>query len=194
MMIHRALGLLTRLWQRDLGRAGLGAVVLTVFYFVVPIPVIAPGEIWQYVVIVGLLVALVMLVVAHLRRGASRTSSLLLLLHSITVLFSLAFYAMSMHNPDEFVGLETRIDALYFTLTTMTTTGYGDIVAVGQTARSLVIAVFAFDIVFLSMLLAEIGQSLRVGHRGGFIRRPRIRGHDDGPDHAGGSDRPGSGK
>ena len=43
----------------------------------------------------------------------------------------------------------------------MTTTGYGDIVAVGQTARSLVIAVFAFDIIFLSLLVGEIGQSVR---------------------------------
>lgn len=191
-MIHRARSLLARLWQRDLGRAGLGAVVLTAFYFVVPIPVVAPGEFWQYVVIVGLLVALIMLLVAHLRKGASQTSSLLLLLHTIMVLFSLTFYAMSMHDPDEFVGLETRIDALYFTLTTMTTTGYGDIVAVGQAARTLVIAVFAFDIVFLSLLLAEIGQSLRVRHRGGFILRHRTRGQGDGPDHAGGPGLPGN--
>jgi Ion channel len=38
----------------------------------------------------------------------------------------------------EFEGLATRIDALYFALTTLFTVGYGDIHPVGQLARALV--------------------------------------------------------
>ncbi|RKS18074.1 voltage-gated potassium channel [Arthrobacter sp. AG1021] len=153
--------LIQRLWKRDIVRAGVGAAVLTLVYFLVPIPDSVPGAPWRYVAVGALLIGLIVLVVRHLHGQPSRTSNLLLLLHAIMVVFSLIFYTISLRNPEEFVGLETRIDALYFTLTTMTTTGYGDIVAVGQTARSLVIAVFAFDIIFLSLLVGEIGQSVR---------------------------------
>ena len=41
-------------------------------------------------------------------------------------------------RPGEFDGLLTRIDALYFVVTTLVTVGYGDIHPVGQLARALV--------------------------------------------------------
>lgn len=153
--------LIQRLWKRDIVRAGVGAAALTLVYFLLPVPDSAPGAPWRYVAVGALLIGMIVLIVEHLHSKPSRASNLLLLLHFIMVVFSLIFYTISLRNPQEFVGLETRIDALYFTLTTMTTTGYGDIVAVGQTARSLVIAVFAFDIIFLSLLVGEIGQSVR---------------------------------
>lgn len=124
--------LIQRLWKRDIVRAGVGAAALTLVYFLLPIPDSAPGAPWRYVAVGALLIGLIVLVVRHLHGQSSRTSNLLLLLHAIMVVFSLIFYTISLRNPEEFVGLETRIDALYFTLTTMTTTGYGDIVAVGK--------------------------------------------------------------
>ena len=62
-------------------------------------------------------------------------------------------------SPAEISGLDTRIDALYFTLTTMTTTGYGDIHATGQLARVLVSVVFVFNIVFIGMLGSQLSKS-----------------------------------
>ena len=54
---------------------------------------------------------------------------------------------MADRRPGQFVGLDTRVDALYFALTTQTTTvGYGDVHAQGQTARILVGVQMVFSI------------------------------------------------
>ena len=49
--------------------------------------------------------------------------------------------------------MHTRVDALYFTLATMATVGYGDIHAEGQVARAMVCAVIAFDVVVVASLV-----------------------------------------
>lgn len=58
-------------------------------------------------------------------------------------------------------GIETRLDALYFSATTMTTTGYGDIVATGQLARGLVTAQLVFDVVFVATVVGLIQAGIR---------------------------------
>ncbi|MBR7504001.1 ion transporter, partial [Mycobacterium tuberculosis] len=84
-----------------------------------------------------------------LRRHDTNLPLLILLFVLVAAIFSAVFFVIAINRPGEFDGITTRIDALYFTLTTMTTTGYGDITAVGQLARVLVSAVFVFDLVFL---------------------------------------------
>ena len=59
------------------------------------------------------------------------------------------------------------IDALYYATVTVTTTGYGDITAVGQLARVLVSAVFVFDLVFLGLIAAELSRLMSRRRRGG---------------------------
>jgi voltage-gated potassium channel len=63
------------------------------------------------------------------------------------------------------VDLHTRTDALYFTLSTLTTIGFGDVHAVGQVARVLVIVQMIFDVVFV----AAVAATLR-GHLSSRIR------------------------
>lgn len=77
----------------------------------------------------------------------------------MVIAVSLGFYALAVNSPAEISGLDTRIDALYFTLTTMTTTGYGDIHATGQLARVLVSVVLVFNIVFIGMLGSQLSKS-----------------------------------
>jgi hypothetical protein len=69
--------------------------------------------------------------------------------------FALTFYLLELASPGQFEDLHTRTDALYFTLTTMATVGYGDIHAKGQAARALVTAVIAFDVVVVASLLRD---------------------------------------
>ena len=71
----------------------------------------------------------------------------------VWVLFSLAFYITSRQEPTEVAGLHTRLDALYFTASTILTIGFGDIHAAGQTARALVLLQMAFDVVFVILAL-----------------------------------------
>ena len=91
----------------------------------------------------------------HLRRGeASRSSPVLAMLILLLVMsFSLAFFLLELASPGQIADLHTRTDALYFTLSTMATVGYGDVHAEGQAARALVSAVIAFDVVVVASLV-----------------------------------------
>jgi voltage-gated potassium channel len=64
----------------------------------------------------------------------------------------------------EFVGLETKTDALYFALTTLATVGFGDVHAEGQVARLLLIAQIIFNIVALTRAAHVLLASRAVRH------------------------------
>ena len=48
------------------------------------------------------------------------------------------------------VSLQTKTDALYFAVTTLTTVGFGDVHAQGQVARGLIIVQMVFNVVVLT--------------------------------------------
>ncbi len=56
----------------------------------------------------------------------------------LVVSFSSAYYVLGSEFDDQIVDLQTKLDALYFTITIMATVGFGDITASGQMARALV--------------------------------------------------------
>ncbi|MEU7616784.1 potassium channel family protein [Micromonospora rifamycinica] len=60
--------------------------------------------------------------------------------------FALADYVVAGSGPGQFFGLHTRLDALYFALTTLTTVGYGDVHAQGQLAKAIVCVQMLFSI------------------------------------------------
>jgi voltage-gated potassium channel len=93
----------------------------------------------------------------HVRRGgeARSTRVLIILLILLVMSFSLVFYLLNEVDPDQIAGLDTRTDALYFTVSTMTTVGYGDVHAVGQVARALVCGLIVFNIVVVASLYRE---------------------------------------
>ncbi|MFH8381195.1 potassium channel family protein [Kitasatospora sp. NPDC018058] len=76
------------------------------------------------------------------------------------IIFSTTYYAMSSHKP-EFAGLETRLDALYFTIVTLATVGYGDITPVGQTARLIVVLQIGYNFVFLAAAAGTASRAIR---------------------------------
>jgi hypothetical protein len=83
-------------------------------------------------------------------RGIRVLSMLVVLL---VMASSLTFFLLNQASPDEITGLETRTDALYFTLSTMTTVGYGDIHAEGQLARGMVCVLLVFNVVVVASLV-----------------------------------------
>ena len=89
------------------------------------------------------------------RRGAPGRSTrvLAMLLILLVMAASLTFFLLNQIRPDEVIGLDTRTDALYFTLSTMTTVGYGDVHAEGQIARALVCVMIVFNIVVVASLV-----------------------------------------
>ena len=77
------------------------------------------------------------------------------------MLFALAFYVVEEHSPSQFDGLSTRTDALYFTLSTLTTVGFGDIHAHGQLARVMVMFQLIFNAIFVGAAVSTIVGTVR---------------------------------
>jgi hypothetical protein len=108
-------------------------------------------------VIVGLVVLgwTMIMELEHLRHGEDSrgTVALAMLVIMLVMGFSAAFFLVELADPQQLVGIHTRTDALYFTLSTMTTVGYGDAHAEGQLARALVCVVIVFNVVVVASLV-----------------------------------------
>jgi voltage-gated potassium channel len=105
--------------------------------------------------------------------------SLLVLIILVVVVFAYGFYTLERTRPGEVSGLDTRTDALYFTMTTMTTVGYGDVHATGQTARVLVMVQLAFNIIFVGALASIVSGQIRHRAVTRLSGRPGRRSDDD---------------
>ena len=97
----------------------------------------------------------------QLRSRSEDIHTLVMLLPLAAVLFALAFFVIDEHSPSQFEGLATRTDALYFTLSTVTTVGFGDITAHGQLARVLVMFQLVFNAIFVGAAASTIVGSIR---------------------------------
>ena len=92
-------------------------------------------------------------------------TSLLVLVTAIVILFALAYAGMSSANPDAFTEPLGKSDAVYFAVTTLSTTGFGDITALSEPARWVVTTQMLFDLVLLVglarvfMLVAKAGKA-----------------------------------
>jgi hypothetical protein len=78
--------------------------------------------------------------------GALATTAPLFLL-----LFAATYFLMAKTSPASFTDHLTRTDALYFTVTTFSTVGFGDITAVSQSARLVVTAQMILDLLILGL-------------------------------------------
>jgi hypothetical protein len=82
--------------------------------------------------------------------------SLIMLLELVVVFFAAGYFLLELSAPGQIADLHTRTDSLYFTLSTLTTVGFGDVHAVGQVARVLVIVQLVFDVVFVAAVVATL--------------------------------------
>lgn len=145
-------------------------VVVLVIYYAVPIGELtstasAVASVLTLVVGAGVLAALITGQVRRQLRGGDENSveiqTLLMLVYVTILLFSLSYVVLADATDNQFAGLETKTDGLYFTMTTLGTVGYGDIHATGQVARALVTAQIAFNLVFLGALASLLTRQVR---------------------------------
>lgn len=141
-------------------RPGWSAIGLLVAYYAVPVTWGgSKGAIAFSLLLTAagllLLASMMVLELKHVRRGGTghsdRVVAMMVLLLIVT--FSMAFYLLELTASDEMVGLVTRTDALYFTLSTMATVGFGDVHAAGQIARVMVCVLIAFSAVVVGALV-----------------------------------------
>ena len=177
-------------WVRVLrGAALLGLAIAA--YFVVPVSgdvnAGAVGRIGFAVVVVGLLTATILWQLARQRDDPdARVDGLLLALVGSILAFALWFYRLAVVDPSEVVGLHTRLDALYFTMSTLLTIGYGDIHAAGQTARGVALVQMVFNVVVLATAAPTLSSRLRAR----AAARAGQRAHPRSDPVAGGRDAP----
>jgi voltage-gated potassium channel len=94
----------------------------------------------------------------------------------IVVVFAATYVVMS-RAPLEFGGLiQSRTDALYFTVRTVATAGFGDLHRVGQAAKVAVTLQVVFDLVLIAGAAATV--STRMADS---ARLPRMRDRRGGP-------------
>lgn len=162
----------------------LAASVLVSAYFLLPLHHFGPHRpVVSWTVFLGALAVVAVLLLLQIRdvlleRTNAQPGFVIPLLILVTVhVFSAGYLALSRH-PGAMHGLETRVDALYFTMATLATVGYGDVVAVGQSARLVVVLQLVYGVVFLAAAGAALNTQLRtllsarVPQRGRKPRRP----------------------
>ena len=154
-----------------IGRAALALVGVIVAYYAIPV-----GEVpssWDIVFAsVGLLAGVGVLVWVTVRQlrvlenyqagdPSVRLDVLALVVFIVVPLFALGYYALEQGDSAQFAEMSTKTDALYFTVSTLGTVGFGDVHATGQLARGLVTFQIAFDLVFVAALVSVLTTQFR---------------------------------
>ncbi|MFD7546327.1 potassium channel family protein [Streptomyces sp. NPDC059578] len=154
--------------------------VLVTVYFLIPARAFGPEHpLVSWTAFAVSLFVIAWLILKHIRdvlleREGTHPAFAILVLMCVTVLvFAVAYLALA-RDPGEFEGLYTRVDALYFTVVTLATVGFGDITAHGQSARVVVILQIVYTFVFLTAAATAVSTRIRSqltsrsgGHRGG---------------------------
>jgi hypothetical protein len=109
---------------------------------------------------------------------AVRLEALVALVYAFLVFCSLVYVGLASKG-GEFVGLNDRIDALYFTMSTVGTVGFGDVHAEGKAARVVVTGQIFFDLVFLAAIARIIVPSLTWRGRGLHVPPPNPEDPED---------------
>jgi voltage-gated potassium channel Kch len=140
---------------------------MTAAYFLLPLEELGPdrpGVSWTLFTLALLSIALLLLFQVRdvlTERPGTRPGVAIPLLMCLSVLvFAGAYHALG-REPGQFDGLTTRIDALYFTIVTLATVGYGDITPKGQSARLVAILQILYTFVFLTAAATALSRWLR---------------------------------
>jgi hypothetical protein len=161
---------------KAIGRALLWVVGVLVLYYVLPLEGASDISAVVRVVIGGALVVLVVVwqTLAVVRSNHPRSRAIDALASCVVVIvvaFALAYLNMSARDPEAFNERLERTSALYFTIVTLATIGFGDIVPRTELARVTVMIQVVFNIVILGTAVRLIVGMAR--QRGGPIEARR---------------------
>jgi voltage-gated potassium channel len=154
---------------RFLLRNAITAVALLGLYFVIPVPGDRGTEL-GITVLVGLVglpvLAYIFLTIAERARRSPddhiRLEALVAVSYVFVVFTSLIYVALASYK-GQFVGINNRMDALYFTMSTIATVGFGDVHATGTVSRAVVTVQIAADLVIVGLVARIILPSVVSG-------------------------------
>lgn len=162
----------THAWHRELLRMFLrtvaSLVVLLTVYYVLPLDrdmttawgvAVAVG-----LVVVGLVVALQLRRIVTSVHPVQRAIEALALSIPLFVIVFASIYLEYVHeNPGAFTQGLSHTGSLYFTVTVLSTTGFGDITPVSDTARLIVSAQMVIDLILIGIVIKTVVAATRVG-------------------------------
>ena len=135
-------------------------------YMVCPVPGKDAPPVLAWLLFAAGVIAIGYFVVALVRRRRSspddsgvRLEALVALVYALVVFFALTYLSLATHE-NQFVDLENRVDAMYFTVSTIATVGFGDVHAVGTAARIAVTVQMAMDLLVLGIAARLVGPAL----------------------------------
>jgi voltage-gated potassium channel len=147
---HRLLGLV-------LLRSVVTAAVLVGLYYLLPlnhiksVPLTLAGGL---VILLGVAVWQLRAIIRARYPALRAVEALATTVPLFLLLFAATYFTMAGTSPANFSTHSlTRTDALYFTVTTFSTVGYGDITAVSQSARLVVTAQMLLDLLVLGLVV-----------------------------------------
>lgn len=143
------------------------AVLLGLYYFLPFDGLGGAGPLIRLVVGLGAFVVLVVwqtrTIIRSPHPGLRAIEALAVTIPLLMLAFAAAYYAMEHANAQAFTEPLTRTDSLYFAVTVMTTTGFGDIAARTEPARVVVTIQMALDLLVLGLGLRVILGAVRIG-------------------------------
>jgi len=138
-------------------RTCVGATVLFLVYAIAPLELSLDGSagLWLAASVFVPALVLTLQIVAVARSPYPRLRAVEAVAISFPLLiflFAATYYAMSKTYPDSFDQALTRTDSVYFTVTTFTTVGFGDIVATSEPSRIAVTVQMLADLVMIGVI------------------------------------------
>ena len=82
---------------------------------------------------------------------AVRLEAVVAVLYGFIVFTSLVYLALA-SSKGQFTGLHNRVDALYFTMSTIATVGFGDVHATGEVSRAVVTVQIFLDLIIVALV------------------------------------------
>jgi hypothetical protein len=139
---------------RTVGTAG----VLVALYYMVPFdhdvsPAMVAGVVLGGAVLAVVIALQVRTVARSSNPGIRAVEALAFTLPVFVLLFATTYVVMADTTPSTFTEPLSRTDALYFTVTTLATVGYGDIAPESQGARLVVTAQIILDLLLVGLVL-----------------------------------------
>jgi voltage-gated potassium channel len=149
---------------REMVLTAASVVLATVVYFLLPTPGRMREASWGFLFGGGVLVlgALIALSIRHLMRATAgvRARGLIVLLSCGVLFFAWANVTLAA-IPGQFADLHTKVDSVYFSVSTLATVGFGDVHAAGQLARAAVTIQMLFNLVFLGTAVTFVTGIMR---------------------------------
>jgi voltage-gated potassium channel len=149
---------------REMVLTAASVLLATVVYFLLPTPGRMRESSWGFLFGGGVLVlgALIALSIRRLMRATAgvRARGLIVLLSCGVLFFAWANVTLSA-IPGQFADMHTKVDSVYFSVSTLATVGFGDVHAAGQLARAAVTIEMLFNLVFLGTAVTFVTGIMR---------------------------------